>query len=113
LAEWLQAYQPAECRDAVCSSTDATFPIRVPLESKTDDGGPIGRLLVGPRPDGSLPSKDEQRALAEVAGPITRAIRVVGRREQREHALERRIEALEARMKPKVVRKRTKPLGPN
>ena len=113
LAEWLQAYQPAECRDAVCRSTDATFPIRVPLESKTDDGGPIGWLLVGPRPDGSLPSKDEQRALADVAGPITRAIRVVGRREQREHALEQRIEALEARMKPKVVRKRTKPLGPN
>ncbi len=113
LAEWLQAYQPTECRDAVCSSTDATFPIRVPLESKTDDGGPIGWLLVGPRPDGSLPSKDEQRALADVAGPITRAIRVVGRREQREHALERRIEALEAHMKPKVVRKRTKPLGPN
>ena len=113
VAEWLQTYQPADCRGAVCSSTDAIFPIRVPLESRTDDGGPIGWLLVGPRPDGSLPSKDEQRALADVAGPITRAIRVVARREQREHALERRIEALEARMKPKVVRKRTKPLVSN
>jgi hypothetical protein len=70
----------------------------------------IGWLLVGPRPDGSLLSKDEQRALIDVADPMTRAIRVVARREQREHALERRIEALEARPapdKPKAVRKRT------
>jgi len=110
VAEWLQAFQPAACSDAVCSSTDATFPIRVPLQLKTDDGGPIGWLLAGPRPDGSLLSKDEQRALVEVAGPMTRAIRVVARREQREHALERRIEALEARLAPegpKAVRKRT------
>ena len=92
------------------SSADAIFPVRVPLQSKTDDGRSIGWLLVGPRPDGSLLSKDEQRALIEVAGPTTRAIRVVARREQREHALERRIEALEARLAPdglKAVRKRT------
>ena len=110
VAEWLQAFDPATCRDAVCSTGDATFPIRVPLQSKTDEGGSIGWLLVGPRPDGSLLSKDEQRALIDIAGPITRAIRVVARREQREHLLERRIEALEARLaggEPKAVRKRT------
>ena len=110
VAEWLQAFDPATCRDAVCSAADATFPIRVPLQSKTDEGGSIGWLLVGPRPDGSLLSKDEQRALIDVAGPITGAIRVVARREQREHLLERRIEALEARLavgEPKAVRKRT------
>ena len=72
----------------------------MPLRSKTDDGDLIGWLLVGPRPDGSLLSKDEQRALIDVADPITRAIRIVARREQREHALERRIEALEARLAP-------------
>ena len=41
---------------------------------------------------------------------IVRAIRVVARREQREHLLERRIEALEARLAPvdsKAVRKRS------
>ena len=110
LAEWLQAFDPTECRDAVCSSADATFPIRVPLQTRTDEGDWIGWLLVGPRPDGSLLSKDEQRALIDVAGPMTRAIRVVARREQREHALERRIEALEAHLAPhgpKAVRKRT------
>ena len=110
IADWLKVFDPNACRDAVCSSTDAIFPIRVPLQSKADDGGSIGWLLVGPRPDGSLLSKDEQRALIDVAGPITRAVRVVARREQREHLLERRIEALEARLRPdgsKAVRKRT------
>jgi len=110
VAEWLQAFDPAECRDAVCSSSDTTFPIRVPLQTKTGEGDWIGWLLVGPRPDGSLLSKDEQRALVDVAGPMTRAIRVVARREQREHLLERRIEALEARLAPvesKAVRKRS------
>jgi hypothetical protein len=110
VAEWLQAFDPAECRDAVCSSSDTTFPIRVPLQTKTGEGDWIGWLLVGPRPDGSLLSKDEQRALVDVAGPMTRAIRVVARREQREQLLERRIEALEARLAPvesKAVRKRS------
>ena len=110
IADWLRAFDPNACRDAVCSSTDTIFPIRVPLQSKADVGGSIGWLLVGPRPDGSLLSKDEQRALIDVAGPITRAIRVVARREQREDVLERRIEALEASLagaKPKAVRKRT------
>ena len=110
VAEWLQAFDPTECREAVCSSSDTTFPIRVPLQTKTGEGDWIGWLLVGPRPDGSLLSKDEQRALVDVAGPMTRAIRVVARREQREHLLERRIEALEARLAPvesKAVRKRS------
>jgi hypothetical protein len=110
MAKWLKDFDAAACNDAICNSADADFPIRVPLRSKTDDGELIGWLLVGPRPDGSLLSKDEQRALIDVADPITRAIRVVARREQRERALERRIEALEARLAPngqKAVRKRT------
>jgi hypothetical protein len=110
VAKWLKGFDAAACNDAICNSADADFPIRVPLRSKTDDGELTGWLLVGPRPDGSLLSKDEQRALIDVADPITRAIRVVARREQRERALERRIEALEARLAPdgpKAVRKRT------
>ena len=113
--QWLIGFDPAECRGELCSTSDQLFPIRVPLETRTDDGG-IGWLLIGPRPDGSLLSKDEQNALVEVAGPITRATRVVARRDQREQILLTRIEeqqqqiaALEMRLppeKPKSDRKR-------
>ena len=96
--DWLKTFDPATCVDALCSTSDTTFPIRVPLQARADDGDWIGWLLVGPRPDGSLLSKDEQNALVDVAGPITRAIRVVTRRELREKALTDRIEALEAKL---------------
>ena len=95
---WLKEFDPDACRDALCSTSDTTFPIRVPLQACADDGEWIGWLLIGPRPDGSLLSKDEQNALVDVAAPITRAIRVVTRREAREKALTDRIEALEARL---------------
>ena len=97
---WQKDFDPAACRDALCSASDMTFPIRVPLQARTDDGNWIGWLLVGPRPDGSLLSKDEQAALVDVAGPITRAVRIVGRRETREKALTDRIEAIEAKLQP-------------
>lgn len=110
VADWSKSFGADAGADGVCSAGDPTFPIRVPLRSKTGDGELAGWLLVGPRPDGSLPSKDEQRALVDVAGPLTRAVRIVVRREQRERSLERRIEALESRLapaKPKPSRKRT------
>ena len=60
-------------------------------------------ILVGPRPDGSIPSRDEQKALAGVAEPIARAVRTVIKREAREGqvadliaANARRIDDLEA-----------------
>ena len=69
----------------------------------SDDEEPIGYLLVGPRPDGSIPSRDEQKALAEVQESIARAIRTVIKREARELQVSdqiadnaRRIEELEA-----------------
>ena len=108
--EWTKKFDADACSDAVCSAADQTFPIRVPLRPKTGDGELAGWLLVGPRPDGSLLSKDEQRALVDIAAPLTRAVRIVARREQRERLLERRIEALESRLtptKPKPSRKRT------
>lgn len=108
--DWSKEFDPKACSDAVCSAGDQTFPIRVPLRSKTGEGELAGWLLVGPRPDGSLLSKDEQRALVDIAAPLTRAVRIVARREQRERLLERRIEALESQLtpaKPKPSRKRT------
>ena len=86
-----------------CEPTDKLFPIRIPLVPSSDDEEPIGYLLVGPRPDGSIPSRDEQKALKEVQEAIARAIRTVIKREARELQVSeliagnaRRIEALEA-----------------
>jgi hypothetical protein len=66
---------------------------------------PLGYILVGRRPDGSIPSKDERKALADVAEPIARAVRNVVKRVAYERKLEsliqsntRRIEELEARL---------------
>jgi hypothetical protein len=101
---WLKGFDPASCRDALCSTSDKTFPVRVPLHTGADDGDWIGWLLVGPRPDGSLLSKDEQNALVDVAAPVTRAVRIVTRREVRESALLRRIEAIEANLSKGSVR---------
>jgi NAD-specific glutamate dehydrogenase len=74
----------------------------VPLVPSSDKEEPIGFLLVGPRPDGSIPSHQEQRALADVSEEMARAIRTVIKREAREAEVasliadnSRRIEALE------------------
>jgi hypothetical protein len=109
---WLKKFDPASCRDALCSASDSTFPIRVPLQARSGEGDWIGWLLIGPRPDGSLLSKDEQGALVDVAGPITRAVRIVSRREIRERALLDRIEAIEARL-AEPSSKRGRQLNPN
>lgn len=60
------------------------FPVSVPLrvEHKQTE---IGSLLVGPRPDGSALGKDERQALAEIADPVARALRIVRLREERQH----------------------------
>ena len=86
---------------------DRLFPVRVPLVPSSDDEAPIGYILVGPRPDGSLPSKDEQEALEGVSEAIARAIRNVIKREVREKRVtdliednRRRIAELEALLQP-------------
>ena len=63
---------------------DPLFPVRIPLVPSSDNEAPIGYILVGPRPDGTLPSKDEQQALEGVSESIARAIRNVIKRERRE-----------------------------
>ena len=95
--QWLSGFDPASCRDELCTASDKLFPIRVPLQTPMDERL-AGWLLVGPRPDGSLLSKDEQEALVEVAVPITRAIRIVTRRQLHESTIVSRIEALERRL---------------
>ena len=87
-----------------CDPADRMFPVRMPLiPSSDEDAATIGYILVGPRPDGSIPSRDEQKALAGVAEPIARAVRTVIKREAREGQVSdliaanaRRIDELEA-----------------
>ena len=83
---------------------DKLFPLRVPLRTDVGDE-PLGFILVGPRPDGSVPNKDEQKALKEVAEPIARAVKTVVKRVAYERRLEsliesntRRLNELEARL---------------
>ncbi len=101
--DWLTGFDETECRDSLCSVRDKLFPIRVPLETVMEKGA--GWLLIGPRPDGSFLSKDEQEALVEVAAPIARGIRIVERRNERTQLLlgkleeqQQRITLLEARL---------------
>jgi hypothetical protein len=94
--DWVAGFEPSECRDALCSARDKLFPIRVPLETVTEKS--VGWLLIGPRPDGSLLSKDEQEVLVEVAAPIARAIRIVIRRNERDQLLLGRIEEQQQRI---------------
>jgi len=101
--EWRSTALGRDYADDICNAEDRLFPIRLPLVPSSGDDEPIGFILVGPRPDGSIPSRDEQRALADVSEGIARGIRTVMKREERECAVaeliaanSRRIEELEA-----------------
>jgi hypothetical protein len=100
---WRSSVFAQDYKSDICEASDKLFPIRVPLIPSSDQEEPIGYLLVGPRPDGSVPSRDEQKALAGVSEAIARGIRTVVKREARERevaelitANAQRIEALES-----------------
>jgi hypothetical protein len=103
--EWQkQTSEWDDCHEEICHPRDKLFPIRIPLVPGEGEDT-LGYLLVGPRPDGSVISHDEQKALKEVAEPIARAIRNVIRRVAYERRLEslieasaRRLDELEARL---------------
>jgi hypothetical protein len=82
--EWRRTTSAQDYKSDICEPKDRTFPVRIPLVPSSDDEEPIGYLLVGQRPDGSIPSRDEQKALKEVSESIARAIRTVIKREARE-----------------------------
>jgi hypothetical protein len=102
--QWRDQTPNWDCGKEVCVKEDQLFPLRVPLRRQEGEE-PVGFLLVGPRPDGSVPSKDEQKAMKEVSEPIARGIRNVVRRIAYERRLEsliesntRRLSELEARV---------------
>ncbi len=78
-----------------CKADDPDFPLRIPLRVH-EEADPLGWLLVGPRPDASLPSRDERAALDQISEPVGRAIRVVKVRSDREAARERRLSRIES-----------------
>ena len=95
---WQSRWRPTSNEGALdCDRRDPVFPLRVPLQIESS-GEPetIGWLLLGPRPDGSFFGKDEREALADIAGPVARAIHIAQLREKREAEAERRIGGLEA-----------------
>jgi len=102
---WRSTRQGSDYQDDICEPEDRLFPIRLPLVAAGEEEQPIGFILVGPRPDGSIPSRDEQKAVTDVSEAIARGIRTVMKREEREQALAelilantRRIEELEVRL---------------
>lgn len=103
---------PEGASDLIVEPGDPVFPLRIPLRSGHGaEEAPVGWLLLGPRPDGSLYGKDELEALREVSDPIARAVRIVqlreagerktrsraARQDKRIGALEKAVAALTAR----------------
>lgn len=73
-----------------CVPSDGLFPLRMKLRVKHGrEEDPIGWILLGPRPDGSLHGKDERETLAELADPIARAVQIVLTREAQEAEAQR------------------------
>ena len=73
---------------------DPDWPVRLALPA--GGGAVAGWMLLGPRPDGTLPGKEEREALEIIAEPVGRAIRVAQRREAEKAESAGRFERLEA-----------------
>jgi hypothetical protein len=72
------------------------LPLRIPLGPLPDGGE--GFLLLGPRPDGSPPGKDERNAAQAIANPLARALTVAQRRHRHEQDLRDVLAGLAARV---------------
>jgi hypothetical protein len=81
---WRESPEASNIADENCETKDKLFPVRLSLVPSSGDEAPIGFVLVGPRPDGSIIGKDEQKTLSDVSETIARAIRNVIRREEQE-----------------------------
>jgi hypothetical protein len=88
VADWW----PGTGAGLVVDKQDEVWPLRLALPA---GGVTVGWLLLGPRPDGTLPNKDEREALEDIADPVGRAIRVAQRREAEAVSTRRRFDRLE------------------
>ncbi|HUG45705.1 MAG TPA: hypothetical protein VMK31_04225 [Sphingomicrobium sp.] len=88
---WFVATKPQEDEHAVeCVPEDHLFPLRVEIETSA---AMFGWLLIGPRPDGSIPGNDEQEALEKISGTLGRSARIVFTREEEKEELMRLLDA--------------------
>ncbi len=77
---WLVNHKPeADRRVLECAPDDQLFPLRLEVETSA---GALGWLLIGPRPDGSIPGKGEQEALKHISTALGRSVRTVLSREE-------------------------------
>jgi hypothetical protein len=83
---WKNKYDPKFDRNVLdCVPEDHEFPLRLEVETSAES---FGWLLIGPRPDGSIPGEDEQEALEKIAGTLGRSVRIVlSREEERQHMM--------------------------
>ena len=95
---WRKSPEASNIAEQDCESHDKLFPVRLALVPSSDNEAPIGFILVGPRPDGSIIGKDEQKALSAISETIARAIRNVIRREEQEAKINETIAAQARRL---------------
>ena len=93
LATWLGAHDPAA---AELDRDDQLLPLRIALGHLPERGSAF--LLLGPRPDGTMPGKDERDAARAVADPLARALAVTVRRTARDQTLSTTLTDLAARL---------------
>lgn len=93
LTDWLAAHDPLASQ---LDREDPLLPLRVPLGVLPGRGPTF--LLLGPRPDGTMPGKDEREAAAAVADPLSRALSVTAQRNTRDHTLSTTLTDLAARL---------------
>jgi hypothetical protein len=95
---WRNSPEASNVAEQDCEAQDKLFPVRLALVPSSDNEAPIGFVLVGPRPDGSIIGKDEQKALSSISETIARAIRNVIRREEQEAKINEAIAAQARRL---------------
>lgn len=80
-------------RDDALIEDDAALPFRLALGE-----GAQAWLLLGPRPDGTAPNRDERQALADLAAPLGRALATAEALELRDSRIAALIGRLDARL---------------
>jgi hypothetical protein len=78
---WLVGRDLSGTSDIECDPADQDFPLRIRLS--LEGAGTIGWILIGARPDASLPGGDDRDALSRITNPVARAAFVLRRRRQR------------------------------
>ncbi len=93
---WLNEQKPQFDKNVLdCIPEDHLFPLRLEIETSAES---FGWLLIGPRPDGSIPGEDEQEELEKIAHNLGRSIRIVLSRDDERQRIQGMIEAQNRRL---------------